>query len=173
MMTVALAVLGLFCLMNLLLTVGVIRRLRDHTTVLGLLNRPQIIRPAGETVDEFSATAVDGTTVGRGMFASPTLVGFVSPTCGPCHERLPDFIARARASSPDRVLAVVVTAGEETAGMLDRLSKVATVVLEPPGGQVAQAFGVLGYPAFCLVDGAGMILASGTMPSTLPMALAA
>ncbi|MFR9780124.1 hypothetical protein ACL02O_29220 [Micromonospora sp. MS34] len=65
----ALVVVAALCLFNLLLSFGMIRRLRQHTE---LLNRPlhepaerDLVRPVGSTVGEFATTTVDGEPVSR------------------------------------------------------------------------------------------------------------
>jgi hypothetical protein len=167
----AVVALSLLCLGNLVITVTVVRRLNEHTTALDRLEGapPEVIRPAGATVDDFAATAHDGTVVARDLLAVPALVGFFSPGCGPCHERLPEFVARARRAPAGRTLAVVVGADSD---MVERLAEVAAVVVEQPGGPLVDAFGVRGFPAFALIGEHGRIEASGIEPAALPLLVA-
>jgi len=174
---VAIAALSVVCVLNLLLTVGVIRRLREHTTLLDTMNPqpPQAMRATGAEVDDFAVTAQDGTPVARRLLAGLTLVGFFSTTCEPCHERLPDFVARARRmpGGRPRVLAVVASRADDHAGMVASLADAAAVVVEGPAGELARAFGVRAFPAFGLVDEAGTIVASSTDLGSIPIPVAA
>jgi hypothetical protein len=113
-------------LANLLLLLGVIRRLRELSTA---------------SHDDLAGN----------------LVGFFTPGCPACVERLPEFISHARQKTPDQTVAVLVGEPEELTEMIEPRA-VAGVVLEPPQGPVAQAFEVKGFPALALLD------ASGTLP---------
>jgi hypothetical protein len=173
--TAALIALSLFCLCHLVLTLGLVRRMREHSEVLDRVAGPPplVMRPAGEVVDDFAATACDGTPVATDLLATPAVVGFFSPGCGPCQERLPEFVARVRHAPVGRALAVVVGAQGETDAMVSRLSEVAVVVTEPKGGPVAEAFGVRAFPAFGLIGEGGRIEASGTDLESIPVLVAA
>lgn len=157
----ATVLVGLLAAVNLLFTVGVVRRLREHTTELASLRSQgtpgmgeSVAHPAGARVGEFTATSVDHRPVASGTLGDRLLVGFFSPHCGPCAERLPGFIAYAssRAGGSGAVLAVVAGTAEESAATVEQLRQVATVVVEPDRGPVQQAFGVAGFPAFVLVN---------------------
>jgi hypothetical protein len=172
----AVVLVGLLCLLDLLLTVGVIQRLRQHTELLNKLQAgpamamPDVMLPAGSEVGEFAATTTDGTPVSRELLAGRTFVGFFTPGCQPCKEKLPTFLEAAPAFSGGReqVLAVVVAGPEEGAETTAQLNPVARVVLEPPDGPVAKAFGTTGFPAFGLVDGR-QVIASGFELDELPV----
>lgn len=173
-MIAVIIVLSLLCLGHLVLTLGLVRRLNEHTEVLDrLAGAPEVMRPTGETVDDFAATTSDGTPVAPDLLATPVVVGFFSPGCGPCHERLPAFIARVRHAPPGRALAVVVGSEGESAEMVAGLSAVAMVVAEAPGGPVAKAFGVRAFPAFAMVGQGGRIEASGGDLDSIPVLVAA
>ncbi len=173
--------LSLLCLGHLALTIVLVRRLNEHTVVLDRIAGapPEVMRPTGEVVDDFAATACDGTPVASDLLAAPAVVGFFSPGCGPCKERLPEFVARLRHAPASRALAVVVgvegdnSTDRETDMMVSSLSEVALVVAEPPGGPVAKAFGVRGFPAFGLIGDGGRIVASGTDLASIPVIVAA
>lgn len=163
----AVVVVGLLGVLNLVFCLGVIRRLREHTKLLAERHggeSPVLIRPAGQVVDEFTATTVDGVRLSRESLAGTTLTAFLSPGCGPCEEQLPEFVelARAHPGGRDRVLAVLTHDSEEGAAvMAAALIDVAEVVHERPGtGAVKTAFGVRGFPTFALVASDGLLLAS-------------
>ncbi|GAA2287651.1 hypothetical protein GCM10010149_37560 [Nonomuraea roseoviolacea subsp. roseoviolacea] len=162
-LTVAVGLLGL---LNLLLMVGVIRRLGAHTAKLTELqhrvNRGAGLR-AGGRIDRFEASAVDGTAVSSDSLAEGTVVAFFKPGCGPCEETQPEFVEYARTSSlgRDGVLAVVVGTGDEVREMVAALSPVTRVVVEPLDGPVAAAFSLEGFPTFARIGADRKVSAIG------------
>jgi thiol-disulfide isomerase/thioredoxin len=174
-LTAAVVVLGILCVLDLLLSFGIIRRLREQNETLrsvqnqaAAVAEPDIALPAGSEVCRFSTTTVTGTPLSNADTAdSRLLVGFFSPGCVPCKERIPEFIEYA-ARFEGRVIAVAAGSAEETADMVAQLGEVAEVVLEQTGGPLHKAFEATGYPALCLVDGTGIVLASGWEMSVLP-----
>lgn len=171
-LTAAVVVVGLLCLLDLVLTFGVIRRLREHTSLLSQvqLGGPAGIgAPVGSRVTDFTATTADREVVSRQSLAARTLVGFFSPGCQPCAEELPGFIERARSmpGGPEHVLSVVSGDAAEASEYVSSLSPVAQVVVEEPGGPVQTAFRVAGFPALFLVDHGGVVAAAGTSVATL------
>ncbi|MFG1943267.1 TlpA disulfide reductase family protein [Nonomuraea sp. NPDC048826] len=162
----AVILVGALCLLDLLLTFGVIRRLREHTTHLeGLLNTVGMgdaQRILGKPVGDFAATTTDGEPVSRALLSGETVVAFFSPTCGPCKEKAPVFADLVRAHALDRqqVLAVVAGDGgeEESARMAGLLEPSARVVMDRGGeDSVAGAFQISAFPTFCLVDAEGVV----------------
>lgn len=169
-MWAAIVLVGAVCALDLVLTLGVVRRLKEHTAHLeGLLRAgpagafPGGLPAVGATVGEFTATTLDGEEIGRSSLSGETLVAFFSSGCAPCVEKLPGFLAHARERiGGRRLILAVVAPGEqaETAKMTAELRQVATVVVdENYAGGVARAFSVTEYPAFCLVDSEGTVLA--------------
>ena len=55
----ALAFVGLLGALNLLLTIGVIKRLREHTTLLAEVTPPPMVK-VGQEVSDFETTSFDG-----------------------------------------------------------------------------------------------------------------
>jgi len=175
---IALVVLvGAIAVLNLLLTVGVIRRLRQHTEKLTDLPAsggpaPSVMPGAGERVDDFAATTDDGEPVSRDLLSGQTLIGVLSPSCGACKERLPEFLAQAEAFPGGRGQVLAVLAGErdEMEEYREQLAPVARLVIESLlDGPVAAALGVQGYPAFAVLDATGTVVASGHDPHQLPV----
>ncbi|MET8039895.1 hypothetical protein ABZU25_03390 [Micromonospora sp. NPDC005215] len=158
---IATTLVGVLAAVNLLFTFGVISRLREHTAELakirsgGARDDSNVALPAGSRIGDFTAESVDGRPVALDLLGSQPLVGFFSPSCTPCKERLPGFLAHAasRPGGRDSILAVVAGSPEEAADLVDQLQPVATVVVESDRGPVQQAFAVDGFPAFVLVAG--------------------
>lgn len=183
---IALVVLaGAICVLNLLLTVGVIRRLRQHTDKLANLSTlggppVHIMIGEGEQAGEFAATTTDGEPLSRDLLSGQTLVGVLSPDCSACKERLPEFVARAETFPGGRGQVLAVLAGEPERVELyrEQLAPVARVVIEPPmEGPVATALKVQGWPAFAVLDADGTVVTSGldlgALPAVWPAAAAA
>lgn len=159
---IATALVGVLATVNLLFTFGVIRRLREHTAELAKLrgggagrDDSPVALSAGSRVGDFTAESVDGRPVALDSLGSRPLVGFFSPSCTPCKERLPGFVAHAasRPGGREGILAVISGTPDEAVALLEQLQPVATVVVEPDRGPVQQAFAVDGFPAFVLVEG--------------------
>jgi thiol-disulfide isomerase/thioredoxin len=165
----ALVLVGGLALLNLLLTYGLIRRLREQAAMLtdlmgGLAAAPpgDLARPVGSPVEQFRTEAVDGTAIDTAWFDRPTLVGFFSPGCEPCAALVPRFAA---AAATTRALAVIEPGPVDDSEYRTALGVHATVVAGEPARAVVEAFGVVGYPTACLVDlvdAEAVITATGT-----------
>ncbi|MET7336748.1 TlpA disulfide reductase family protein [Nonomuraea sp. NPDC005650] len=164
-LVVAVVLVAALCLLDLLLTFGVIRRLKQQATQLqGLLQGDhfdlQDILPVGSQIGDFDAVTVGGERVSGGRLTGNTVVAFFSTDCGPCKEALPGFVETARETAA-RVLAVVVGDQGRAAPMAEQLGPVAQVVVEELGGQVSRAFGANSFPGYCVVDASGRVIATG------------
>ncbi|MEU4572835.1 TlpA disulfide reductase family protein [Nonomuraea sp. ATR24] len=148
----AVVLLGVLSLLNLALTAGLIRRLRQF-------DAPARGVPVGHPVGGFTAQDTEGRPVARELLTGPTLVGFFTPGCEPCEDLLPRFVARAGALPHDCLAVVHAVRAEDAEGYAARLAGAARVVVEGPGGPVQRAFQVAAFPAVFLVGGDGTVLA--------------
>jgi hypothetical protein len=169
---IALAVFaGALCLLNLVLTLGVVRRLREHAERIAELSPepPNAMRAVGTLVEPFDASSVEGRPLSREGLRGLTLVGVFSPDCPACAERLPLFLdyAGSFAGGRDQVIALVVGTPQEAADHVAALSPVAHVVVASMQDSITQALGVRGFPAFGVLDGDGRVLTAGTNPDWL------
>lgn len=164
------------CLFNLVLTLGVIRRLREHTELIsnlpaGGLESPRMLAE-GETVPPFEAVTTTGEVVSRDTLAGgATLVGVFATLCEGCVDRLPSFADLAGRFPGGRahVLAVVIGAADEAVPFRERLEPVARVVVESHVSGVSAALGVKGFPVFGLLDGDGTVVGSGIDPAQVEL----
>ncbi|KOG91294.1 hypothetical protein ADK38_03965 [Streptomyces varsoviensis] len=155
---VALVFVGALCLLNLVLNVGIIKRLRDQAEILNRNGNsgPGATLGMNEEVGTFSTITEDGELVDHAsLYQGDTLVAFFSPTCSPCRAKLPHFVEFA-ATFPggrEKVLATVVGEAADTADMVERLRPVARVVREDSNkGAVSTAFALQAFPAILVVS---------------------
>ncbi|WDZ82859.1 redoxin domain-containing protein [Micromonospora cathayae] len=158
-------VVGVVALLNLVLTFGVIRRLREHTDQLSRVARPaeDAILPAGTTIGDFTVTTVDGEVISSDRLGSRTLVGFFSPGCPACETLLPTFVEYA-ATVPggrQRVLAVVAGESDGASEHVEKLRGSARVVRAGYEDAVMTAFGVKAFPGVCMIEADGTIEVAG------------
>lgn len=160
-LTAAVVVVGLVAVLNLVLTLGVVRRLRDHTERLeqmtGGFPDDGILRP-GQSPGAFTATTVDGREVSHETVAGPALVAFFMPGCGPCHEWVPRFAAAAAERGAPPAVAVVASTPDEATDMVNALSDSVQVIVEEPHGPVSAAFAVQAFPVMCRLGDDGTVL---------------
>lgn len=167
----AVVIVGLLVLLDLVLTFGVIRRLREHTALLAERpsSMPELLIGAGETVGSFTATTVAGVDLSKTDLANGTLVGFFSPGCSACEAQLPRFVemAGAHPGGAERVLAAVIGEGDGEK-YVDALKPVAAVVTVPHGHELETAFRVSGYPSFARIGEEQVIEAGGALADVAP-----
>ncbi|HLX48340.1 MAG TPA: hypothetical protein VKS82_08405 [Streptosporangiaceae bacterium] len=158
------------CLLDLLLTFGVIRRLREHTGLLSAQGStvPVLGLETGKSPATFSAVTTSGEIVTDA--AQLRMVAFLSSSCSACPERVPPFVEYLSnyRLGRDSVLAVIQDGHDEPVPYLDQLAEVALVCVEPADGKVSKAFEVNGYPLFFLLDADGVVVKSTYDPAMLP-----
>jgi thiol-disulfide isomerase/thioredoxin len=171
-LSAAVALIGALGVFNLLISLAVIRRLRSHD---GAPRRAPgaalaVTLPTGQSIGDFAVTTAAGRMISGDSLDQLTLVGFFSPACPPCKERVPQFL-RYAARFPGEVISVAVgdDSDLETQALAARLAVAGDVVTEAARGPMGTAFGVGGYPALCLVEPSGRIVASGTAIGDLPV----
>ena len=176
------AVLVAATLLNLVLTIGVIRRLRDHTEQLAGMPGPdgfpagfeppaRAMVPVGDRVADFTATSTEGETISREGLSGRTLVAFLSPDCPGCLDQVPHLADYAAGFPGGREQVVTVLGGteEDIEAMRARLAPVSRIVVEPWGaGAIAEAFDMKLWPAFGLVDDDGTVIVAEGAVRELP-----
>jgi len=173
----ALILVAAVTLLNLVFTLGVIRRLREHTELiskgLGHNDGPaEGVLAAGERVPAFEATTVDGISLTHRSLADGAMVAFFSPSCQPCQERLPEFLDRA-AAVPGDAFAVVVGDEAETAEMVAKLRPVVRVLTGSAAEPMIEAFDADTFPALYRMAAGGVVGASGHTMTVYPVLAAA
>ncbi|MFG3015935.1 TlpA family protein disulfide reductase [Streptomyces cinerochromogenes] len=148
------ALVGVVCALDLVLTVGVIERLVEQSEKCARPGRaPATSVAEGDRVDAFRTVTTDGRPLHRDQLPDDTAVAFFAPDCRVCRETLPEFLEYARALPGGRRQALAVVVGEEEAAAVyaARLAPVAQVVVEERGGPVSLAFAVTGFPSLLRV----------------------
>jgi len=167
----AVALVGALCLLDLLLTFGVIRRLREHAEMLsraGVQDMPVIGLASGEPVAAFSALTLGGESLTGA--SGLRVAGFFSSACSVCPERVgpfTEYLAGHRVAR-ESVLSVVVTPDDGPPPYADRLNEAGQVCVVQHDSEVVRAFKVSGFPAFCLLDADGALIAASYDPAGLP-----
>ncbi|MEV5411980.1 TlpA disulfide reductase family protein [Thermopolyspora sp. NPDC052614] len=136
---------------NLVLTYGLIRRLRVHSQLLSSLSAPDTALPVGAKVGPFTAVTTTGRTLSSDDLPERVLIGFFSPSCPPCLTELPRFVDHVRRTGTP-ALAVVLGEEQEIQEMAETLEPVAWVAVEPHGGPISTAFRVTGTPTVLLIE---------------------
>lgn len=153
------------CLFNLVLCVGIVRRLRQGETGAAVDQEltPQVMRAPGERILPFHAMTTAGRELSEDAFTEgSTLVGAFAQGCPECEERLPMFVeyAASYSSDPRRVIAVLVGDPDALRDKIAMLEPIAQVVLEGKDGPLGLALGVRGYPAFGILDAQAVVQTS-------------
>lgn len=159
LLSAAVVLVGVLCLFDLVLTLGVVRRLRDHTERLSaMLAAPEetALAKPGDDVKPFTTTTVDGEAISDADFTDPTLVAVFSPDCPACETQVAPFVDYARTFPGGAERTVVVIASETAGGRYRReVDGLGRIVTEAElRGPVQKALSTRGYPAFfVVVDG--------------------
>ncbi|MEV0228233.1 hypothetical protein [Nonomuraea sp. NPDC050786] len=147
----AVVLVGVLCLIDLVLTLAVVRRLREHTAELERLAG----RPALMPYDP-------GVLVGRTLphdVAGARLVGFFDVGCDTCHERAPQFAVEAK----DQTALAIVAGDAGAAGdLIEMVGGVANVVTGDDALRIVHALGIEAFPTFLRADADGRIVAAHT-----------
>jgi peroxiredoxin len=169
----AVTAIGTGLLINLALTLAVIRRVQRHGEQLAKRpgTRPRALEvPVGSQAPDFAVpTAAGGIRSLSDLTGAPSLIAFLSAGCLPCRRQLPEFkeYARTIPGGATQVLAVICS-NQRTAGDLaEELEGTATIAVEPLRGAMQTAFSVSGYPTFYLLDASGLVQAGAVMVRNL------
>ncbi len=174
-LTGAVALVGLVALLNLLLTLALIRRIRQ----MGASAGPSVPVDgdleeftAGTPIPTFESTSLEGERVASDdHIGQETVYAFFDTACSVCKTRLTPLVehAQARGMRPEQVVVVIGHSQGDSSEYTVPLEGHATVIVEEPLGEVAQAFSVEGFPTFVHADSRGRIVRSGVDVNILPL----
>ncbi|MFI6574677.1 TlpA family protein disulfide reductase [Nocardiopsis sp. NPDC050513] len=174
----AVVLLTALTLFNLLLTMALVRRLRQLESSPG--GGPSVPSPdledvpAGTPVPEFTAQSTDGVTVSSAdRLGGMALYAFFDTACGSCKEQLQPLVdfARQVGLSREQVIAFVGDPRGEARTYTSVLEGHVTVVMQKVHDDVGQAFSLTGIPAFVFADARGVVVRSAVAVKDLEDAL--
>ncbi|GHJ47625.1 hypothetical protein Cs7R123_49670 [Catellatospora sp. TT07R-123] len=161
-LTVAVAVLAAMCAVNLALVLRLSAIVRE-VKATGGQSRPELL--VGDRLPEFAPIeTLDGGLVAREQLQkSPTLIGFFTPTCAPCHEAMPDFATAAQQllTYGGRAVAMVrVHRGDDLDETLERLQGCQVHLIHDGDTELMQAFKVAAFPTVLRFEGGSVAATS-------------
>lgn len=150
--------LWILVLLNLVLTLAIIRR-------LNVSPRGEDGLKTGTVAPNFTATTVEGAPVSLSTYAGRTVAFlFISPTCGPCREALPRYAALYSKAQRSGVVLVLVSDadGTQTQALVDEFQIEMPVLVAPrESNSLIKDYKIEGTPAYCVVDPDGRVRSSG------------
>ncbi|CAL9339053.1 hypothetical protein SUDANB121_00240 [Nocardiopsis dassonvillei] len=177
-LTAAVVLLTALALFNLLLTLALVRRLRnlEGSPAGGAGAPPADLAdiPAGMEVPEFTGVSTAGETVtSSGLRGGMALYAFLDTGCGSCKDQLRPLVdfAREVGLPPERVIAFVGDPRGDAETYTSVLEGHTTVVMQTIHHEAGQAFSLTGIPAFVFADATGTVVRSAVAVEDLRTAL--
>jgi thiol-disulfide isomerase/thioredoxin len=149
----AVVLVGAIAILNLVLTLAVIRRLRRNEAA-GAMPVEDSGPAVGSPVPAFTGRTTAGETFDNDALAgAPSVIAFFSTTCPACKSALPHLqeYAEHHGLKPSQVLVVIGGEPEDADHFIDKLTPIATIVFEPSMGPISTSFAVTAFPTFVMV----------------------
>lgn len=150
--------LWVLVLFNLLLTFALARRLN-----MGNMKTEGL--KVGQKAPDFKATTLDGSQVVLNDFLGhPFVLLFISPTCGPCREALPQYLQLSTSAEQIgvRFLLVSIGAVEPTRNLLAEYGSDFQVLVAPmESNAMMDNYKITSTPSYCTVDAVGKVHSTG------------
>ncbi|MFF5335749.1 TlpA family protein disulfide reductase [Streptomyces sp. NPDC013181] len=169
-LTAGLVLVGAVTVLNLLLTLAVIRRLRKHEeerrqNFVPLDSGPE----TGAPLPAFTAVTVGGEPVSaEALTGRQAALTFLSTDCSACVTAVKDLPEFARRTGMDAAQMLVVIAGDtaDARRMAEPLAGIATVVVEETGGPLSALYSIRATPTTVMTDPDGTVTyaQAGTNP---------
>ncbi|MGL5851130.1 MAG: peroxiredoxin family protein [Phycicoccus sp.] len=156
MLTSVVVLLALLVVGNLLLTWGMVRRLRalqEHVSAM-TDPMPENGLEAGDEAPDFSASTPSGDLVTRDdVVRGRTVLAFLSPHCDACEEHLPAVRRLGRSAGPEAVVAVVDGTPEESGHLVEGLQGDVPVLFAARSiNDLMSRYRVNVFPSYYVVD---------------------
>lgn len=165
LVAVALAILAVGLVLDLLLSVGLVRRFRSLGTQLSAANAQITLPlrggiPAGEPVPLVEALTEEGESWAVvEMRGRPFLMAFFESQCGACRGHLEELSQYASSAHIDRNSIVAVVAGDRTLGtdLIDGGARLGRVIVEADARALSERFQIRAYPTFFVIGAQGQV----------------
>jgi peroxiredoxin len=161
-LVVSSVLLWVVVLVNLLLTLVVVRRLNRSES--GPAQRIQEL-PVGMHAPDFTAETLSGEQVTLAQYIGRAVAFiFIAPHCGPCRDELPSYEALrpvAERAGVDLVLVSVADADETQALAKEFNIRLPVLVAPQETNSFQRDYKVPGTPRFCFVDSEGIVQSTG------------
>jgi len=171
---VSVIALWVLLLVILLLGAGIVRRLAQQQKQLAEFLPLPGLTP-GEAAPDFTATTLEGRTVGR---ANPsgreTVLGFFSAHCSACRDHIPHFNRVGAAADERGMQALAVIDGTEdlVGHLLEALRPPVAAVLAPFGSStLLRDYRVSSFPSYLGIAPDGTVVAAASTAVELAAAL--
>ena len=164
LLTSSVILLWIIVLLNLLLTLGIIRKINnespaqnDSFTKHGL--------EEGTAAPDFTAETLDGERVSLATYAGrSTDFHFLSVHCTPCREILPELLEFAPLAANAGIEFVFVILDElpQARAFVEEFQISLPVLVAPrANNDFADLYKIGGTPNYCLIDGQGQVISAG------------
>lgn len=151
-------------LLNVLLTLGLARRIRSAFPRMESLK-------VGQKAPDFSAQTLQGKPITLNEYKGRAAAFiFVSPDCKPCREELPKLRNLMPSFKQSGIELVLVSDGDEekTRSLVDGSADGLSVLVAPrEHNPLFSDYKAMGTPSFCLIDANGKVQAAGIGVSEL------
>jgi hypothetical protein len=154
----AVVLVGALAVLNLLLTLAVVRRLKDAES--RRTPQPDSGPPVGTAIPEFDADTLDGDRITHDLMGTGRQVfAFYSTTCSACVLSVPHLVDYIRHHDlpPECVVVFVNGAAEHAGPFTGPLTGLASIVVESVQGSVTSAFSVNAYPTIVISEDGTMV----------------
>jgi peroxiredoxin len=159
--------LWIVVLLNLLLTIALIRRFNQMSTHLSAFTDIDVGLEKGSQAPDFQAQTLTGETVTLADYARKAVSFiFISPHCSPCLEKIPALNALApKAKQAGVEIVLVNTDGDkaETAAFVEKHNvKLPVLIASMERNSFASDYKANATPCYCLLNPDGYVEAAGT-----------
>ena len=170
LLIMSIVLLWIIVLLNLVLTLGIARRLNTMSSTSHDPIAENRLQP-GDPAPAFTAETLDGQRVSLETYADQAVAfHFLSTQCEPCREVLPDLLTLAPLAWQAGVqfVFVVLDDVQNTRAFVEEYQIPSPVIVAPRLGNdytktnaFAQAYKSTSTPSYCLIDEEGLVLSTG------------
>lgn len=147
---ISLVLLWAIVFFNLLLTISLIRRVNEQTAMPSM----ETLK-IGKLAPAFTAQMLTGETVTLTDFAGKRVfLVFISPSCAPCREKIPELQALAPKLAQEGIVFALLFSEtvQEIRPFVAKYSLSIPVWLAPPPNPLWQDYKVAGTPFYCAIE---------------------